>query len=269
MKEIKETEKEKHRVSIHIYFLTKAWAYYFRTFVVVFSSVHAQVTSVLQVMVVLLIFDWQVCLAAQSPQRQQTWSWACDWRDAWGLQPRGVRGQLDRGSVGSMRKVLSLELLLLSTHTFTSSGSEGKGLWTASTELRWLVKPFSHRMHREEHWHPNTSISGWIKAGHSSQGHVLLELSGNSSLQHILLIFKRTHCLRKTTLLNMHLFAANQDMHKTITNYMRFKQVWFIHTPIIHAAKLKWVCMIFRYLFTESICTQTLIHTHTHKVKWV
>lgn len=61
--------------------------------------------------------------------------------------------------------------------------------------------------------------------------------------------------------------AANQDMHKTITNCMRFKQVWFIHTPIIHAAKWKWVCMIFRYLFTESICTQTLIHTH--KDKWV
>lgn len=82
-------------------------------------------------MVVLLILDGQVCLAAQSSERQQTGPRAGDRRDAGGLQPRGVRGQLDRGSVGSMGKVLSLKLLLLSTHTFTSSGSDGKGTKTA------------------------------------------------------------------------------------------------------------------------------------------
>lgn len=75
-----------------------------------------RLTSVLQVVVVLLVLDGgQVGLAAQGSQRQQTG--ARHTRDggyAGGLQARGVRGHLDGWpTVGSVGQVLSLELLLL------------------------------------------------------------------------------------------------------------------------------------------------------------
>lgn len=70
-------------------------------------------TSVLQVMVVLLILHRQVGLAAKSAQSQQAGSSARHRGDAGWLQARGVWGQLDRGAVGRMREVLSLKLLLL------------------------------------------------------------------------------------------------------------------------------------------------------------
>lgn len=70
-------------------------------------------TSVVQVVVVLLVLYSQVCLAAQGAERQQPRAAAGDGRDAGRLQARGVRRQLDRGPVGGVGEVLSLELLLL------------------------------------------------------------------------------------------------------------------------------------------------------------
>lgn len=59
-------------------------------------------TSVLHVMVVFLVFNGQVRLAAQGSKSEQTRPRARDRRDAGWLQARGVGGQLDRGSVGSV-----------------------------------------------------------------------------------------------------------------------------------------------------------------------
>lgn len=74
-------------------------------------------TSVLHVMVVLLVFNGQMRLAAQGSEGEQTRPRARDWGDAGRLQARGVGGQLNRGSVGGVGQVLSLELLLLWRHT--------------------------------------------------------------------------------------------------------------------------------------------------------
>jgi len=70
-------------------------------------------TSVVQVVVVLLILDSEVCLAPQGAEGQQPRAAAGDRRDARRLEARGVRRQLDRGSVGGVGEVLGLELLLL------------------------------------------------------------------------------------------------------------------------------------------------------------
>lgn len=77
------------------------------------SSKGKALTSVVQVVVVLLVLYSQVCLAAQGAERQQPRAAAGDGRDAGRLQARGVRRQLDRGPVGGVGEVLSLELLLL------------------------------------------------------------------------------------------------------------------------------------------------------------
>lgn len=70
-------------------------------------------TSVIQVVMVLLVFDGQVRLAAESAERQQPRAAPGDGGDPWRLQAGGVRWQLDRGPVSGVREVLCLELLLL------------------------------------------------------------------------------------------------------------------------------------------------------------
>lgn len=70
-------------------------------------------TSVVQVMMVFLILDGKVCLAPQGTERQQPRAAAGDRRDAWWLEARGMRRQLDRGPMGGVGEVLGLELLLL------------------------------------------------------------------------------------------------------------------------------------------------------------
>ena len=69
-------------------------------------------TSVLQVVVVLLVLDGQVGLAAQRSQGQQARAGAGHGGEAGGLQAGGVRGQRHR-AVGGVGQVLRLELLLL------------------------------------------------------------------------------------------------------------------------------------------------------------
>lgn len=70
-------------------------------------------TSVVQVVMVFLILDGEVCLAPQGAESQQPRAAAGDRRDARRLEARGVRRELDRGPVGGVGEVLSLELLLL------------------------------------------------------------------------------------------------------------------------------------------------------------
>lgn len=70
-------------------------------------------TSVVQVVMVLLILDGEVCLAPQGTESQQPRAAASDRRDARWLEARGVRRQLDRGPMGGVGEVLGLELLLL------------------------------------------------------------------------------------------------------------------------------------------------------------
>jgi len=70
-------------------------------------------TSVLQVVVVLLILHRQVGLAAKSAQSQQAGAGARHGGHAGRLQAGGVGGQLHLGAVGGVREMLSLELLLL------------------------------------------------------------------------------------------------------------------------------------------------------------
>lgn len=81
-------------------------------------------------MVVLLVLDWKVGLAAKGTQSQQARSRARHGGDAGRLQAGGVRWQLNWGSVSGMGEVLRLELLLLQvdhkTDRQTPSGSEGK-----------------------------------------------------------------------------------------------------------------------------------------------
>ena len=107
-------------------------------------------TSVLQVVVVLLILHRQVCLAAKSAQSQQARASARHRGESGRLQAWRVWGQLDRGAVGRVRKVLSLKLLLLQTNTDRqrTSGSAGKWIheWPHST--RALETTFSSRPNR-------------------------------------------------------------------------------------------------------------------------
>ena len=70
-------------------------------------------TSMVQVVMVFLVLDSEVCLAPQGAESQQPRAAAGDRRDARRLETRGVRRQLDRGPVGGVGEVLGLELLLL------------------------------------------------------------------------------------------------------------------------------------------------------------
>lgn len=77
------------------------------------SSRPLALTSVVQVVVVFLVLDGEVCLAPQGAESQQPRAAAGDRRDARRLETRGMRRQLDRGPVGGVGEVLGLELLLL------------------------------------------------------------------------------------------------------------------------------------------------------------
>lgn len=80
----------------------------------------------LEVVVVLLVLHWEVSLTAQGAQSQQARSSARHRGDAGRLQARGMRWQLDRGSVSSMGEVLRLELLLLQVDRETRQTNRGR-----------------------------------------------------------------------------------------------------------------------------------------------
>lgn len=114
-------------------------------------------------MVVLLVFHGQVRLAAQGSEGEQTRARARDWRDAGRLQARGVGGQLNRGSVGSVGQVLSLELLLLWRHTNIQ--------WVSGKTQSGGTDNTSHSIASQQSAASSTAISFISSLSHFNLGH--------------------------------------------------------------------------------------------------
>ena len=111
-------------------------------------------------MVVLLVLDGEVGLAAQGSQGQQARAGARDGRDAWGLEARGVRGQLDRRAVSSVGEVLCLKLLLLQRHTQTLSGLVGKDRVVGHTASQPPAQSLLPLALLNANLHPHTPVAG-------------------------------------------------------------------------------------------------------------
>lgn len=97
-------------------------------------------TSVFQIVVVLLILYRKVGLAAKGSERKQARSRARHRRDAGRLQAGRVRGQLDGRPVSGMGEVLRLQLLLLGVDTQDTKWVRGKRRveHTYETQLRLI-----------------------------------------------------------------------------------------------------------------------------------